>query len=116
MQLTVTHLHIWSSREVYHHRLLMLTLENISKSFGNNLILNKIQLNLNPGIYGLLGPNGAGKSALFRIIGTILTPDQGSVFFNGVPIEKENFQAYKGNLGYMPQDFGFYPGFSVERL
>ena len=66
-------------------------------------------------IYGLLGPNGAGKTTLMRMICGILKPDRGSVCCDGMDIRRMG-KEYRGLLGYLPQDFGYYGDFSVWRF
>lgn len=89
-----------------------LTLSHIDKTYKQKKALDGITFELNPGVYGLLGNNGAGKSTLMRIICNILTPTKGSVL-----LDDENIQTlgvdYRNILGYLPQDFGYYPDFSA---
>ena len=88
-----------------------LRLNNISKSYGNVQILKQISFDLTPGIYGLLGANGSGKTTLFRIICDLLKADSGQVLFNGRDI-KDQAEEFRSILGYLPQDFNYYPDFS----
>jgi ABC-2 type transport system ATP-binding protein len=93
----------------------MLTIRNLSKSFGKNQALKSVSLDLKPGLFGLLGPNGAGKSTLMRTLATLQLPDQGEVMLNGVDIVKDP-NAMRRVLGYLPQDFGVYPRMSALAL
>ena len=93
----------------------MINIENISKSFGNVHALKGVSLKLEPGLFGLLGPNGAGKSTLMRTMATLQAPDKGTITFNGEDITKQP-NLMRGNLGYLPQDFGVYPRMSAEAL
>jgi len=93
----------------------MLSIKNISKSFGNVHALKNVSLDLKPGLFGLLGPNGAGKSTLMRTLATLQTPDLGSVTFDGVDI-LSNPTHMRSVLGYLPQDFGVYPKMSAKSL
>ena len=66
-----------------------------------------------PQMIGLLGPNGAGKSTLMKLLTAALLPTQGSIFVDARPLAKSE-GALKAQLGYLPQDFGFYPEFTVQ--
>ena len=66
-----------------------------------------------PQMIGLLGPNGAGKSTLMKLLTAALLPTQGSIFVDARPLAKSE-GALKAQLGYLPQDFGYYPDFSVQ--
>ncbi len=93
----------------------MITIQNISKSFGDIHALKDVSLDLKAGLFGLLGPNGAGKSTLMRTMATLQTPDSGSITLEGVDIA-ENPNAMRSVLGYLPQDFGVYPRMSADAL
>ena len=93
----------------------MLSIKNISKSFGDVHALKNVSLDLKPGLFGLLGPNGAGKSTLMRTVATLQTPDSGSVTLDGVDI-LANPTHMRSVLGYLPQDFGVYPKMSAKAL
>lgn len=86
-----------------------LVVNRISKQFKNRIAVDNISLRLTPGVYGLLGANGAGKTTLMRMICGILRPDRGTAALDGVDAGEE---AYRNVLGYLPQDFGYYPGFT----
>lgn len=92
-----------------------LTLQNITKKYDRAFVLNDISLTLKPGIYGLLGANGAGKTTLFRIICRLMEPTHGSIKFNGKNINQQA-EAYRTNLGFLPQDFSYYPDFTGMRF
>ncbi|PXW89345.1 ABC-type nitrate/sulfonate/bicarbonate transport system ATPase subunit [Pseudogracilibacillus auburnensis] len=82
-----------------------LTLENISKSFGEKEILRNISLSINSGEFvSLLGPSGSGKSTLFSLIGGLLKPDVGDIFLNGKKITNKT-----GYISYMPQQPSLFP-------
>ena len=94
----------------------MLHLSNISKTYaGNVLALQNIDLDIPIGMFGLLGPNGAGKSTLMRIIATLLTPDSGSIGFDGIDVLRDKTQLRK-TLGYLPQEFGSYAKTSAQAM
>ena len=73
----------------------------------------KLHIQMTNGVYGLLGLNGAGKTTLMRMICTLVKPDSGSILCNGKEIQKMD-KEYRRLLGYLPQDFGFYPDFTAE--
>lgn len=93
----------------------MLSINNISKSFGDVHALKNVSLDLKPGLFGLLGPNGAGKSTLMRTLATLQNPDSGTITFDGQDIV-QNPDAVRAQLGYLPQDFGVYPRMSADAL
>ncbi len=93
----------------------MLSIKNISKSFGDVHALNDVSLDLKPGLFGLLGPNGAGKSTLMRTLATLQKPDIGEITLDGVDI-LANPTHMRATLGYLPQDFGVYPKMSAKAL
>lgn len=94
---------------------MVLSLNNVSKSYGNNKALDHFSAVLEPGIHALLGPNGSGKSTLMNILTDNLKADAGDINFDG-----ENVLAmgsrFREKLGFMPQYPGLYPNFSVERF
>lgn len=89
-----------------------LKLDRLTKQFGSAIAVDRLNAALTPGVYGLLGANGAGKTTLMRMICDVLKPTSGSVVWNGVPIERLG-ERYRSVLGYLPQDFGYYPDFSA---
>lgn len=84
----------------------------VSKNFESITALDKVSYTLKKGVYGLLGVNGAGKTTLMRILCTLLKPSSGSVTWNGHDIFAMDGK-YRNLLGYLPQDFGYYPDFTV---
>src|SRR5687768_11459489 len=93
----------------------MLSIRNLSKSYGDVHALRDVSLEIPNGMFGLLGPNGAGKSSLMRTIATLQDPDSGSIHFNGLDVLKDK-EGLRRQLGYLPQDFGVYQKVSAERL
>jgi ABC-2 type transport system ATP-binding protein len=90
-----------------------LQIENVNKTYRGKVdALRGFRLECGPGILGLLGPNGAGKSTLMRILATITQPTTGRVLWNGTDI-KDDPDALRSVLGYLPQDFGIYPNLSA---
>lgn len=89
-----------------------LRLDRLTKQFGSAIAVDRLSATLTPGVYGLLGANGVGKTTLMRMICDVLKPTSGSVVWNGAPIERLG-ERYRSVLGYLPQDFGYYPDFSA---
>ena len=89
-----------------------LRLDRLTKQFGSAIAVDRLSATLTPGVYGLLGANGAGKTTLMRMICDVLKPTSGSGVWNGAPIERLG-ERYRSVLGYLPQDFGYYPDFSA---
>lgn len=86
-----------------------LVIDRLTKQYGSKIAVDRISLKLQKGVYGLLGANGAGKSTLMRLLCGVLKPTSGSIFFDGIEVSKEE---YRSRLGYLPQDFGYYPDFT----
>ncbi len=86
-----------------------LTIDRISKQYKNKIAVDRVSVTLGQGVHGLLGANGAGKTTLMRVICGILKPDSGTISFDGMDVSGENYRAV---LGYLPQDFGYYPEFT----
>src|SRR5262245_27808171 len=93
-----------------------LSIANLSKTYANGVrALHNVSLDIPAGMFGLLGPNGAGKSTLMRTIGTLQQPDTGSIRLGDIDVLKQPDEVRK-ILGYLPQEFGFYPNLSAERV
>ena len=93
-----------------------LTISNLSKTYSNGVrALHNVSLDIPSGMFGLLGPNGAGKSTLMRTIATLQQPDSGSVRLGDIDVLTQPDEVRR-ILGYLPQDFGFYPSLSAERV
>ena len=86
-----------------------LLIDRLTKQYGSKIAVDRISLKLEKGVYGLLGANGAGKTTLMRLMCGILKPTGGSVTFDGMDVSTEE---YRSRLGYLPQDFGYYPDFT----
>ena len=86
-----------------------LIVDRLTKRYKNKLVVDRLSLHFKEGVYGLLGANGAGKTTFMRMICGILTPSDGSVTFDGLDVAQEEYRAV---LGYLPQDFGYYPHFT----
>lgn len=89
-----------------------LVIENIAKYYKDKRAVDDVSLCITPGVWGLLGANGAGKTTLMRIVAGIMKPDSGRILYNGVSIDVLK-EAYRDIFGYLPQEFGFYPEFTV---
>ncbi len=93
-----------------------LKISNLSKVYpGGIKALSQVNLNISNGMFGLLGPNGAGKSSLMRTIATLQEPSEGTVFLDELDVVNNKNEMRKV-LGYLPQDFGFYPKVSAEDM
>lgn len=90
-----------------------LTLSGLTKEFKDITAVNGISYTMKPGVYGLLGVNGAGKTTLMRMLCTLIKPTAGTVTWDGADIFEMD-GAYRKILGYLPQDFGYYPDFTVN--
>lgn len=86
-----------------------LNIDRVTKQYGPKIAVDRISLTLKPGVTGLLGANGAGKTTLMRMLCGILRPTSGSISLDGLDVSTEG---YRAGLGYLPQDFGYYPSFS----
>ncbi|XSG77288.1 ABC transporter ATP-binding protein [Herpetosiphon llansteffanensis] len=82
-------------------------IRHLVKQYGSYHALDDSSLSIGAGMFGLLGPNGAGKTTLMRILTTQLVPTSGDILVGGVDIEREP-SAIRQQLGYLPQEFGFY--------
>ncbi len=90
-----------------------LTLERLSKQFKNRIAVENVNAELTEGIYGFLGANGAGKTTLMQMICGIIAPTAGEVKVNGKN-NTEMGEEFRDLLGYLPQEFGYTPGFTAE--
>ena len=90
-----------------------LEMNNLTKKFGDFTAVKQLNLSMTRGVYGLLGKNGAGKTTFMRMLCTLLTPTEGNILCDGRDIFKMEGE-YRKLLGYLPQDFGFYPEFTVR--
>ena len=90
-----------------------LTLEHLTKDFKDKRAVDDVSLTLTPGVWGLLGANGAGKTTLMRMVAGIMQPTSGGIRYDGLDINVLG-QAYRKRFGYLPQEFGFYPEFTVN--
>lgn len=95
---------------------MQLSIQNLTKTYSNGVkALDNVSLTVTTGMFGLLGPNGAGKTTLMRTIATLQEADQGAIHFGNIDIKTQKIDLKK-TLGYLPQDFGFYPKDSAYDL
>ena len=90
-----------------------LVIDRLSKQYQNKIAVDRVSLTLTKGVYGLLGANGAGKTTLMRMMCGVLKPTGGEIKFNGTDVTHED---YRDALGYLPQDFGYYPEFTAKEF
>ena len=86
-----------------------LKIDRFTKQYENKIAVDRMSLNLEKGVTGLLGANGAGKTTLMRMMVGLLSPTSGEITYDGISVKSEEF---RNLLGYLPQDFGYYPEFS----
>lgn len=90
-----------------------LQVEHLCKSYRKKEALQDVSFTLRRGIYGLLGENGAGKSTLMRMMATVDFPTKGNIRYGGKDIFGMD-EGYRSQIGYMPQDYSVYPGFTAR--
>lgn len=90
-----------------------LEIRGISKYYKDKKAVDNVSLTMTPGVWGLLGANGAGKTSLMRMIAGIVKPTSGEILYDGLPIQMLK-EKYREIFGYLPQEFGFYPEFTVK--
>ena len=89
-----------------------LTISDLTKDFGSFRAVDQVTYTMHSGVYGLLGVNGAGKTTLMRMLTTLIRPTGGEIRWDGQDVFRMD-SAYRKLLGYLPQDFGYYPDFSI---
>ncbi len=92
-----------------------LSIDRLTKHYGKKIAVDCVSATLTPGVYGLLGANGAGKTTLMRMLCAILEPTSGEVRLDGKEIAAMG-ENYRDVLGYLPQDFGFYPTYTAAEF
>ena len=90
---------------------MILKADRVTKQYKNKIAVDRVSFELREGVTGLLGANGAGKTTLMRMVTGILNPTSGEIKADGIPVSAEEYRAM---LGYLPQDFGYYPEFSAR--
>ena len=86
-----------------------LIIDRLTKQYKNQIAVDRVSLKLCKGVYGLLGANGAGKTTFMRMLCGVLRPTSGTITFDNFDVTTEE---YRSELGYLPQDFGYYPEFT----
>lgn len=94
---------------------MVLTIERLTKQYGSKIAVDRLDGEFGNGVYGLLGANGAGKTTLMRMICGILTPTSGEIKLDGVN-NLDMGEEFREQLGYLPQDFGYYPEFKAKEF
>ncbi len=87
-----------------------LKIDRVTKNYGGKIACDRISAELHNGVYGLLGANGAGKTTLMRMMCGVLEPSSGNISYDGIDVSREE---YRDILGYLPQNFGYYPEFTA---
>lgn len=90
-----------------------LQINDLVKEFKEVRAVDGINCKMEAGVYGLLGVNGAGKTTLMRMLCTLLRPTEGEIYYDGKDIFEMGAD-YRRRLGYLPQEFGYYPDFTVK--
>ena len=90
-----------------------LSVDRLSKQYKNKIAVDRVSFTLSEGVTGLLGANGAGKTTLMRMMTGILAPTSGEITADGIAVQTEE---YRSLLGYLPQDFGYYPEFTAKEF
>ena len=92
---------------------MQLEVNHITKQYKDKTAVNDVSITFTPGVWGLLGANGAGKTTLMRMVAGIMQPSEGKILYDGIPIDTLKGE-YRRIFGYLPQEFGFYPEFTVQ--
>ncbi len=91
--------------------------EGLQVRAGRHLAVDRLDLALGTGVHGLLGPNGAGKTTLMRALATVVKPAGGRLTLLGESVDgRADLRRIRRGLGYLPQQFGFYPRFTVREF
>lgn len=88
---------------------MILTISGLTKKYRDKIAVDELSVDLHKGVVGLLGENGAGKTTLMRMLCGILKPTAGEISYDGKKVSTEE---YRSKLGYLPQEFGYYPEFT----
>ena len=85
----------------------MLSVNHVTKKYGQFTALRDITLEFQNGVYGLLAPNGAGKTTLMKMLVTLIFPTKGEITWKGTNITDLD-ENYRDLIGYLPQKFGYF--------
>ena len=92
-------------------------ISDLTRRFGRTQAVAGVSLETGPGVFGLLGPNGAGKTSLLRMLATVIPPSSGTLTLLGRdPSSYAQRRQIRRRLGYLPQNLGYYPGFTVTEF
>jgi ABC-type multidrug transport system ATPase subunit len=92
-------------------------LSDLTRKFGRNIAVDGVTFDAGPGVLGLLGPNGAGKTSMLRMLATVLQPSSGSLrLLDRDPGRPGPRREIRRRLGYLPQNLGYYPSFTVAEF
>ncbi|HET7627079.1 MAG TPA: ABC transporter ATP-binding protein [Bacillales bacterium] len=94
---------------------MQLSIEHVTKKFGEKTAVDDISVELNEGVYGILGANGSGKTTLMRMLASVSRPTSGSIKLDGEEIFELDHE-YRDLIGYLPQHVGYYKTFSAEKF
>jgi ABC-type multidrug transport system ATPase subunit len=96
---------------------LNIELSDLTRRFGRNTAVDGVSLDVDAGVLGLLGPNGAGKTSLLRMLATVLPPSSGTLrLLDRDPARPAARREVRRRLGYLPQNLGYYPAFTVAEF
>jgi ABC-2 type transport system ATP-binding protein len=108
---------VWRHDPYPEEDLMNVDIRGVTRRFGRNLAVAGVDLETGPGVFGLLGPNGAGKTTLLRMMATVITPSAGTLRLLGRdPGSYGPRREIRRRLGYLPQNIGYYPGFTVAEF
>src|SRR5579863_10345879 len=101
----------------YGRRIMNVEITGLTRRFGRTMAVAGVDLRAGPGVFGLLGPNGAGKTSLLRMMATVIPPTSGRLRLLGRdPGRYAPRRAIRRKLGYLPQNLGYYRGFTVAEF
>jgi ABC-type multidrug transport system ATPase subunit len=108
---------VWRHDPYPEEDLMNVDIRGVTRRFSRNLAVAGVDLETGPGVFGLLGPNGAGKTTLLRMMATVITPSAGTLRLLGRdPGSYGPRREIRRRLGYLPQNIGYYPGFTVAEF
>lgn len=87
---------------------------SLKKIYGKKTVLDNVSLTITNGMYGLLGRNGAGKTTLMKMLSTLQKASAGEILFDGISVKE--VRKIRSMIGYLPQEFSFYPNMTVMEI